>query len=454
MRPRVALGGLHTECSTYNPLAQIEEDFEILRGVALAGMVPGLAARGLEVVPLLHARSVPGGPVAPGAWDALAGRLLGEMEAAMPLDGVLLALHGAVTVPGRADPEGDLVRDVRRIVGPGAIVAAGFDLHGHVTERIVRNLDVFCAYRTAPHVDVAETLDRAARLLAGALRGGPRPSVAWEPIPLLASGEATSTRVEPCRGLYAALPGMAARPGVLDANLMIGYLWADVARAGAAAVVTCTDPEAGRGAVREIAARYRAACRDLRFEMPALALPEALAACAGPSVLADSGDNPTGGGVGDRADVLEALLRAPRPALVAGIADPAAFRALAEGAARVALGGTLGGGGPRVELRVDGCRIAGECAVLSAGALTVVVTRRRRPFHRLADFDALGIALADHPLLVVKSGYLVPEIAALPRRAVMALTPGAVSQDLGRLENRHRPPGTRFVGGGASALPT
>lgn len=439
---RVAIGGLHTECSTYNPLLQADGDFEVAEGDALRDAVPHLARRGLEVVPLLHARSVPGGPVAPETWARLSGALLSRLRAALPLDGALLLMHGAVAVPGLPDPEGDLIAEARRILGPDAVLAASFDLHGHVTERIASALDIFCAYRTAPHIDVDETHARAARLLVDALEGGPRPQVVWSRIPVLASGEMTATRIEPCRSLYAAMPGIDARPGLLDANLMIGYVWADVARAGASAVVTCTDGRAGRAAADEIAASYAAARGRFRFEMDALPLDAALDACDGPSVLADSGDNPTGGGVGDRADVLEALLRAGRPALVAGIADPPAVEALANGARRIETGGSLGGGGPRLALDAEACEISQGSAVIRKGAVTLVLTARRRPFHRRADFDALGIELERHPLLVVKSGYLVPEIAALPRRQIMALTAGAVSQDVRALENRHRPRGT------------
>lgn len=438
----MALGGLHTECSTSNPLLQVEADFERTEGAALAARVPALAERGLEVVPLFHDRSVPGGPVAPATWRRRTEAFLRALRDALPLDGVLLLMHGAVAVPGVPDPEGAFVEGVRAVVGPGAVVAASFDLHGQVTDRIVGALDVFCAHRTAPHEDVAETHARAARLLADALNGGPRPCVVWRPVPVLVPGEMSSTRDAPCRGLYAALPGHDARAGVCDANLMVGYVWADVARATAAAVVTCTDRAAGEASAAEIAAGYLAARHDLRFGVPAAPLGEALAACRGPSVLADSGDNPTAGGVGDRADVLRALMRAGRPALVAGIADAPAFAALAAGARRVETGGSLGGGGPRVALDVDACSVTGDGALVRSGPVTLVVTRRRRPFHRVADFEALGLRLAEHPLLVVKSGYLVPEIAALPRRAVMALTPGAVSQDLASLENRHRPRGT------------
>lgn len=225
---------------------------------------------------------------------------------------------------------------------------------------------------------------------------------------------------------------------------MIGYVWADSPRATAAAVVTATDAAAGQAVCGIVAQAYRDARDALVFGMQSADLETALTIVKGvPAILADSGDNPTAGGVGDRADVLGAVLaRTLKDVLFAGIADPDAFARLRDGARIVVLGGALGGGGPRVTLPVDGCRITDGCAVVCSGGVTVVVTQRRRPFHDLADFDALCLDLAEYELLVVKSGYLSPELAPLPRRQIMALTQGAVCQDFSSLENLHRPPGT------------
>lgn len=444
---RIAIGGLHTECSSYSPLEQVQDDFTRTTGEALVAMVPfDFAAHGLQPVPLFHDRSVPGGPVSAATFAGQVRAFMEALQQAMPLDGVLLLMHGAMFVPGIDDPEGDFIRQVRAIVGPQAVISAAFDLHGQITQTIVDNIDAFAAYRTAPHIDVPQTRTRAATLLARALNGGPRPVVVWEAVPILAPGEMSSTFVAPCDKLYAALPDMDEMPGIEDANLMIGYVWADSPRATAAAVVTATDRIAGQAAARRIAQSYIDARDMLVFDMEAAPLVEALDRVAGqPAILADSGDNPTAGGVGDRADVLaEGLARGLTGALFAGIADPAGFAALAQGETSVTLGGSLGGGGPRVTLTVDACHIALDCAVVTCAGITVVVTRRRRPFHDLADFDALGLDLDldAHPLLVVKSGYLSPDLRILPRQQIMALTDGAVCQDLSRLENLHRPPGT------------
>ncbi|WP_134679097.1 M81 family metallopeptidase [Paracoccus ravus] len=443
---RVAIGGIHTECSTYSPLLQVAGDFTRTEGQALLDMAGvGQEWHGVEAVPIFHDRSIPGGPVSPEVFAAQCDEFCARLRAALPLDGVLLIMHGAYFVPGIDDPEGDFVRAVREVVGPQAIISSAWDLHGQITETIVRTVDAFAAYRTAPHVDQPQTRARAARMLLEALRGGPRPMVVRRAIPLLVSGEMSSTFVEPCQSLYASLPGYDARPGISDANLMIGYVWADSPRATAAAVVTCTEREAGEAAADEIAAAYWARRDELRPDMYSAPLDTLLDGLSGPTILADSGDNPTAGAVGDRADVLEALLArgwcetSAKRAMIVGIAAPRAVADLRRDGTGLTVGGELGGGGPRVTLRPDSVRFARETAIVTCGGITLVLTEKRRPFHDLADFAALDLDPLAADLLVVKSGYLSPDLRQLSMRQVMALTEGAVSQDLTGLENAHRP---------------
>lgn len=445
---RVAIGGLHTECSTYSPLLQVADDFTRTEGRALLEMA-GLDEvdwQGITPVPIFHDRSIPGGPVSPDLFQAQCGEFMDRLRAAMPLDGVLLIMHGAYSVPGIDDPEGTFIARIRKIVGPNAIISSAWDLHGQITRTIVRNIDAFAAFRTAPHIDQPQTRLRAARMLIDVLRGGPRPQVIRQPIPLLVSGEMSSTFAEPCASLYAALPEHDARPGILDANLMIGYVWADSPRATAAAVVTCTDTQAGRAVAAQIADDYWAIRDQLRPEMETASLQTLLDTLQPATILADSGDNPTAGAVGDRADVLAALVKrgwadtgTAHHAIIAGIAAPAAVADLRAGATAVTVGGQLGGGGPEIRLTPDLIQLIDTDAVITCGGLRLVLTTRRRPFHNLSDFSALGLDPAQADLLVVKSGYLSPELRQLPMQQVMASTDGAVSQDLAALENLHRP---------------
>ncbi len=455
---RIAVGGIHTECSTYSPVLMQAEDFRVLRGEGLTShdYFAFLRDYPAEVAPLLHARAVPGGPVARTTYDAFKAEFLALLRAALPLDGVYLAMHGAIKVEGMFDAEGDWIAAVRDVVGPDMLIATSYDLHGNVSQKIVDQIDIFAAYRTAPHIDTPETMRAAYAMLLQALDTGARPGVVRVAVPLLLPGERSSTEDEPGRSLYASLPALEG-PGVWRTDLMIGYVWADEPRATAAAIVTGTDHAAAERAAAKIAADFWAARNNFRFGPetgPLDAMLVQAAACqTRPVILADSGDNPTGGGVGDRADVLSALIeRDWQDAIVAGITDrPAVEQCFAAGVGAtltLQIGASLDPMGVRVVVQATVLRLqtgatpADAQSVVQIGGITLVLAAKRRPYHDLADFAALGLNPAKARLVVVKSGYLSPGLAPLANPNLMALTDGVVNQDIPRLTNLHRATGT------------
>jgi microcystin degradation protein MlrC len=452
---RIAVGGIHIECSTYSPALTRSEDFRVLRGVELlsADAFSFLKADDVLHLPLLHARAVPGGPVARETYQALKAEFLEGLKAARSLDGLYLAMHGAMYVEGMDDAEGDWISAAREIVGPDCLIATSYDLHGNVSQAVIDQIDIFAGYRTAPHIDVRETMVRAWSMLLKALRAGERPGVAWTPVPVLLPGERTSTEDEPARSLYAALPNFDRQPGVWDANLMVGYVWADEPRATACAVVTGTDCEAARSAAEAIAESYWRAREAFRFGPVTGSLQDMLDLAeqtqTSPVILADSGDNPTGGGVGDRADVLNALLaRNFQGAILAGITDrPATEACFAAGVGaelQLSVGGTLDPASPRavVNARViqldEGDAPAERQAVVAVGGITLVLAARRRPYHNIADFTRLGLDPHAARLVVVKSGYLSPELQPIANPNLMALTDGVINQDIEALVSERR----------------
>ncbi|NHF73282.1 M81 family metallopeptidase [Paracoccus xiamenensis] len=455
---RIAVGGIHTECSTYSPALMEVDDFRVLRGADLVAhdYFAFLHRHQAQVLPLLHARAVPGGPVSNAAYQALKAEFLQRLVAALPVDGIYLAMHGAMKVEGMWDAEADWIGAVRALVGPDLPIAVSYDLHGNVSQNVVDAIDIFAAYRTAPHIDVAETMESAFAMLIRALETGARPGVVRVPVPLLLPGEKSSTEDEPARSLYAALPGLEGS-GIWRTDLMIGYVWADEPRATACAIVTGTDLQATGEAALRIAsdfwdARHRFAFGPVTGPLDRM-LDLAAVAETQPVILADSGDNPTGGGVGDRADVLAALIaRDWQDAILAGIADAPATEACfaaGEGAELdLTIGASLDPSSAVLPVRARVVRLdAGEApaerqAVIQIGGIRAVLAARRRPYHNIADFTRLGLDPQRAGLVVVKSGYLSPELAPIANPNLMALTDGAVNQDISRLENLHRPAGT------------
>jgi len=453
---RIAVAGLHTECSTYNPVLAREADFRVLRGPSMLkdGYFDFLTHFPAEFVTILHARAIAGGPVERTLYQRWKGEILEGLRAAMPLDGVYLALHGAMFVDGMFDAEGDLISAVREVVGPDAIIASSYDLHGNVSQRIIDNLDIFSTYRTAPHIDVPDTMRRAVTMLVRAISTGVRPGLIWAPVPVLLPGERTSTQDEPARSFYAQLHQAEEPSGIWDASFQVGYVWADEPRATACAVITGTD----RAAMEEASSRLAQHYWDLRdqfvFGMETGSIKEcvarAVASQTRPVVLAESGDNPTGGGVGDRAEMLSALMDAgAKETIFAGIADAAAT----EAAYAAGLGGQLSlkigasldpSSQPASVDALVACLLPTEDtrlreAVLRIGGIDLVVTARRRPFHNIADFTRLGLDPHGARIIAVKSGYLSPELGPIANPGLMALSPGVVDQFVERTERRHTP---------------
>ncbi|MGF9565138.1 M81 family metallopeptidase [Neorhizobium sp. JUb45] len=456
---RIAVGGIHIECSTYNPVLNEEKDFRVTRGEELskAPYFAFLKDYDAEFLPTIHARAIAGGPVARVTYEAFKAEFLELLKPLLPLDGLYLAMHGAMYVEGMEDAEGDWISSARELVGPDCTLSASYDLHGNVSQRILDALDMYSTYRTAPHIDVEETMRRSVSMLVRSLKTGEKPIIVWAPIPVVLPGERTSTVDEPAKSLYAMLPEIDAMPGVWDASLMVGYVWADEPRAKACAIMTGTDRAVLEREAKRVAQAYWDVREQFIFGCETGSIQEcvdkAITSSTAPVVLAESGDNPTGGGVGDRAEVLAALIAANAQGVIfAGIADRAATEAcyaagigavldLSVGASLDAINSKPIHVGANVKFLSEAQDPADRQAVVVIGGIELVLSAKRRPYHYLADFVRLGLDPHGAKIIVVKSGYLSPELAPIANPNLMALSPGVVDQFVERLSNdlRNRP---------------
>ena len=174
---RVAFGGIQIECSTYSNIRARLEDFRIERGPALADapFFKHLKTYPYPFQPTLLAAAVPGGPVERKTYDALKAEFLHRVSDLLPLDGLYLPMHGAMYVEGMQDADGDWIAAAREVVGKDCLMTASFDLHGSLSRRIIDNLDMLSAFRTAPHIDREETAQRACDMLVHCLDQHIRP---------------------------------------------------------------------------------------------------------------------------------------------------------------------------------------------------------------------------------------------------------------------------------------
>ena len=455
-RHRIAIGGIHIESSTFSPHRSGPADFTVTRDDELLARYDDLP-RHVDWLPIVHARALPGGAVEGEFYELVKNELLRGVRAALPLDGVFLDIHGAMSGVGMTDAEGDLSTVVREVVGRGALISASMDPHGNMSRRLVTAVDLATSHRMSPHEDAPLTRKRAVANLVACLDGGVRPRKAWVRVPVLLPGEKACTRDEPARSIYGALHAIEQRAGIIDAAVWIGYAWADEPRCTAAVVVTGSDEDAIAREAHGLAEMYWNARARFTFSTSAgdadWCIERGLVSRDRPFFISDSGDNPTAGGAGDVAFMLERLLA--HPAVIAGrasviwasVVDPSAVARCVEAGegATVVLrvGGAFGSPhGAGVALRGEVYRIAvddpvgGDIAVVASGGVRAVLTSRRKPFHFIRDFTQLGLDPATHDLTVVKIGYLVPDLYDAAKGWVLALTPGGVDQDIVRLGHR------------------
>lgn len=464
-RPVIGIAGLGIESSTFSPARTSAAAFHPHRGAEILDRYPFLAPgtelrEAAEWHGALLGKSLPGGTVTAEAFAELSDELIARLADLPRLDGFWYDIHGAMTVEGLEDAELRLLDRIRAVIGPEVVVSTSMDLHGNVSRGLVHRSDLITCYRMAPHEDYLETKERALRNLLDLLvTGAPLPVKAWIPVPVLLAGEQTSTRIEPARGIYAAVPEVESTPGVTDAAVWVGYAWADEARNRAAVVVTGQDEAAVAAGAERLARAFWDARRDFAFVAPTgtldACLDEALASSARPFFVSDSGDNPTAGGAGDVTWGLARILEraefaaAGGPQLIyASIPGPDAVDAAAKAGVGATVTVTAGAavddrhGGPVSMTGVvhavrHGDRDAETEAVLRVGSVHVILTRLRKPYHYEHDFTDLDLDPRSAAIVVVKIGYLEPELYAMAADWRLALTPGGVDQDLVRL-GHHR----------------
>ena len=462
--PRIAIAGLGIESSTFSPAVTHEDAFHARYSGEVFTAYPFMMGaaplrKQAKWFPTVVGKSLPGGAVAREAYESLVGKMLDSLKKYSPYDGLYLDIHGAMSVKGLDDPEGDLIIRIRNVIGYKTLISTSMDLHGNVSERLAQNTDLMTCYRMAPHEDAMQTKERAVANLLDRLKSGKgKPAYkALITVPILLPGEKTSTRIEPGKSLYRAVEPLADhQDGIVDAGIWIGYAWADEPRNHAAVMVTGDDKAKVTEAAEKLARSFWAARDEFGFVAPTGTLDEVLSKALLPNAkhpfyISDTGDNPTAGGAGDVTWTITQLLKRPEfkkpdgPTLIyASIPDPGMVqKALAAG-----VGGQVDGtAGALVDARfappvplkgtvaaiVKGDKDAEVEVVIKVGSVHVIVTQKRKAYHEEKDFTRLGLNPRTADIVVVKIGYLQPELYEMQKDWIMALTPGGVDQDLFRL---------------------
>src|ERR1700712_4267045 len=320
--PRIAIAGIGIESSTFSPALTEEAAFHAKYGDAIFSIypfwAPDSAVRKAAVwVPTIDGHALPGGAVTRAAYESLVRKTLDSLKKHGPYDGLFYDIHGAMSVVGLDDPEGDFLVRIRKVVGKKTIISTAMDLHGNVSWRLAENSDLITCYRMAPHEDALQTKRRAVTNLIERIESGKgKPAYkAYISVPILLPGEKTSTRIEPAKSLYQKVWPAAKQEGIIDAAIWIGYAWADEPRNHAVVMVTGDDKQKVISTAEYLAKSFWQVRRQFKFVAPTGNLKEcldrAVASTKHPFYISDSGDNPTAGGAGDVTWTLTEILKRP-----------------------------------------------------------------------------------------------------------------------------------------------
>lgn len=436
---------------------------------AIGGMITGALARQWEVLPTLYGAAMPSGTVADAAYLQMVSTLVEELGALGHVDGVLLALHGAMVTESVLDPESDVLEKVRAVVGAQTPIVVVLDMHGNISPRCVELADVLVAFDTNPHIDPHARGLEAAEILEKILHGQIEPTAAIVEPPLIFAPQATGTDDSPFRLVHERRQELEADPDVVCISVMAGFAYSDTPNTGPAMIVTTNRaPEKAKRYAQELAEILMEHRNDAAIALlaPADAVKKAMAASKGPVILVDSADNIGGGTPGDGTDALGAMLDAGVMEGAIVLADPEAVDLCWQA-----------GEGAEIELAVGGkfdrqhgepIAVAGMVRALSSGSfeceladnhfasffgntihmgrtvwlrvdgVNIILTERKIPPFDLAQLRGVGVIPEAQSMIVVKSA-VAYRAAYLPIAGdvIEMDTRGLCTMNLDRFPYRH-----------------
>lgn len=458
---KLFIAGLDTETNTFSPMRTGHEAFaegQIAYGDATSKPLNCCSSqlsvwrnasekRGWSVVESLCAVAEPGGKTTRSVYERFRETIVNDLRAAMPVDGVLLALHGACVAEGYDDVEGDLLRHVRSIVGPDIPIGAELDLHCHITEAMVENATMIVAYKEYPHTDIEERAQHLFEVMVKTLAGDVHPVMAVFDCRMVSIFR---VHEQPLRSIVDRMKAMEGHDGVLSVSFGHGFPWGDVADVGAKMLVV-TDGDQAKAL--QIATAFGREIYDGRNALKARystideALDRALEVEGGPVVLADVSDNAGGGAPGDSTFILRRVIERGIENVASCLYwDPIAVRMCREAGEGETLSLRIGGkigpaSGDPLDLEVTVRRVAsgitqrfgivplsiGDAAWVTANGVDIVINSVRTQTFHPECMTALGLDLAGKKIIIVKSSnHFRAGFEPIAREIIYVAAPGAL----------------------------
>ena len=458
---RIGVGYLLQETNTFSPVETRWEDFGLVEGAdvvdrwagtetEIGGFLDVVGDAGHEAVPLFAGWAMTAGRLSGATFERVLEMIVARLEAACPLDGLLLALHGSMSAHGADDCDGRIVEAARRILGQKPLVVT-LDLHANLTAKLACAADAVIAYQTYPHTDMYAAGVAAAELLVRALREEIRPVTVFKKLPLIVGAENMQTTAGPMKQVFDTGYEARDRGEVLSVAAFGVQPWLDVEEMGCATLAVA---DGNREPAARCAERMARCFWELRddFAVPLLRPREAIELAVqeprGPVILAETADAPTAGAPGDSAELLLPLEQfAPDHSALIWIRDPKAVaQAVAAGVGgrlRAAIGGVFDKMNHTPAL-LDGIvrsisdgrfRFSGNynkgmlnemgtTAVVYCAKTTIVVTQNAANMISPDVYRSQGLEPRDYHIVVVKSANSFRSEYDFATRVILVDTPG------------------------------
>ena len=476
-KPRVAIGGIWHETNTFATGLTRYEDFEAYQlarkdklierytgtNTELGGVIQGAADFDLQ--PTLFAAAVPSGTIEYRSFIQLLDELTGLLKDAMPLDGIVLALHGAAVAELVDDADAYILDQVRKIVKDAVPIVATFDYHANLSDAMVRSASALIGYDTYPHTDMADRGEEAVNLIRHLLAGQRYPVYAHRKLPLLTSPLKQQTDLPPMREVMQKLKELEKDATIVFGSVAMGFPYSDVSHLGASVLVYGENQEQADTAADSIATTLWNSRQDFQQQLLSVetCVERALNSAEFPVVIVEPADNIGGGSAGDGTTILDALLKANAKQSVIVICDPEAVavasRADVGRECSLRIGGkTDDHHGPPVQTSVTVKAISrgeythkgsymtgyitsmGQTVLVESQGVQIVLTSRRSMPFDAEQLRCLGIEPEEQKIIVVKAAIAwKAAFGKIAKRVLVVDTPGVCAADLARLNYEKRP---------------
>ncbi len=465
---KIAEGMFYLESNSFNPQLVKTEDFLYEEGQNVIERMYAsevFQKEGAEIVPLVYVNVLPNGICSKAAYDFYSARILELLEQNKDIDGIMLHLHGSMEVEQLGSGEYDLLKRIRAQVGNNVVIGLALDAHSNNHPKLAELVNVIRNYRTVPHTDQDVTEQTVAKHIVDCIRNHKRTVPQYVRMKYAIHPEKATSATWPLSEIYEKLWETEKRKEVAIANLGIGMVWCDCETLASNIIVTPSEEcytEECRKIAQELADYVYAFRDDFEFEQAPMDPHEAVRFSVqypeAPVYISDSGDNTTGGAVGDHTILLREFVKLRdfkgRKALVTSIWDEKAVEECMrykegdkltvtvgkdydENTKAVTITGILKKKG--MLFGYMGCEnvAVGTAVTIATEHFDFVIIDRPGSFISEAHFTkGAGLNLEEYQVVVIKQGYLFAELRALAKLAILALTPGATHQLIDKLSYR------------------